>query len=113
MKVVLKETVFDRIMERIHQARRDNRKVDYIVVSETEYRELRQDDRHYYMMSNCLKFAAPGEVQRDAKFRTWEFRLRKEHWNDRRFGAECVRVASSEEFMGYPLVAVPDDYMPD
>lgn len=112
MKVVLKETVFDRIVERIRQARRDNRKVDYIVVSETEYRELRDDARLYSALSNCLKFAAPGEVQRDATFRTWEFRLRPQR-NHRPPLPPYIRVASFEEFMGYPLVAVPDDYMPD
>lgn len=117
MKVVLKETVYDRIRDRLSKAERDNRKVDYILVSEAEYRELRDDRRTYRALSHQFARALPGdEARRNATFRTWEFRLRsgwRRNSEAHRDAHEFIRVASFDEFMGYPLVAVPDAYMPD
>lgn len=112
MKVVLKETVFDRILERIAAVKRENRLVDHIVVSDREYRELRDDyrtDRHLRYPHTRWINEAPA---RDATFRVWDFPVRPSH-RGRPGTNPHIRVASHDEFMGYPLVVVPEPYMPD
>jgi hypothetical protein len=45
MKVLLKTTVYDRIVKDLEQARRDDRAPDCVVVTQNEYAELRADGR--------------------------------------------------------------------
>ena len=55
MKVVLKITVLDRILKDMDDARRQNRAVDYIIVSDSEYDELRSDCRTRFGTSSvCM-----------------------------------------------------------
>jgi hypothetical protein len=106
MKVHLKETVLDRIIERVYQAKRDNRVVEYITVTPPEYAELRNDGRARVYVQNDYSFMRPSDIDCGATtLDTLDFDVKPK-------AGDCMgqryRVASHEKFMGVPLFVVPE-----
>lgn len=117
MKVVLKKTIYDRLMERLNDAKRERREVDYIVVSERERADLMADRRTLFNMGRTgCSFMDSAEAA-DTPFKTWEFRLRPEQLRAKRgesgYRPEYIKVTTTETFCGYPLLTVPAEYLPD
>jgi 7-keto-8-aminopelargonate synthetase-like enzyme len=113
MKVVLKVTVIDRLIEEFAKAARNNREVDYVVISERESREMHQDWRYFdYVQSPRFGLRNGEAVDAKATFRCLEFEytgpknMRGTQYQYRRFGE------SFHTFMGVPIFVVHEDYMP-
>jgi hypothetical protein len=111
MKVVFKVTVYDRIVERLHEGVRQGRKPEYIVVTREEYAELRNDERTYSSLSPRFNYLTPSErAPAEATFTVREF--------PRTSGGDClnrhdrIRVVSHENFQGVPLFGVPAAFHP-
>ena len=109
MKVVLKITVLDRILEDLSKAARAHRTVDYVVVTPAEYAELGRDMRVYSHMESPLGLSAIGATPSNATFHTWEFAYQG---HDPHLHGRRLRVASHEKLGGYPLLVVPAEYHP-
>lgn len=111
MKVVLKVTVIDRLLEEFAKAQRNNREVDYVVISERESHEM-HSDRRYYDYVQTPRFGLDREVDAKATFRCQEFEytgpknMRGTQYQYRRF-AEAFYT-----FMGKTIFVVHEDYMP-
>lgn len=72
MKVVLKVTVIDRLIEEFAKAARSNREVDYVVISERESFDMRHDRRYFDYVQSPM-FGLGREVDAKATFRCLEF----------------------------------------
>jgi len=51
MKVIYKPTIYDRIMDAIRYAKKDDLMIDYIEVDKQEYSQLRRRLTHQYCVS--------------------------------------------------------------
>lgn len=111
MKVVLKVTVYDRISADIQKAHHDRRVVDYVVVSQQEYDELRVDDRSYGALeSPYMRFTPNHDIAADATMRVYTFERTTPRTTAA--GRNAIQVVSYETFMGKPLVVVPKEFLP-
>ena len=97
MKVVLKPSVLDAIYERISDAKRCNRKVDYILVTRQEYDEVRCEAVPNWALSAAA-------IPRDVTVRTVELEHPYKKYDSYRF-------ASYETLYGFPLYVVPPEYI--
>lgn len=114
MKVVAKRTVLDRIMEDINKLRREDREVDYVVVTDEERRELHMDHRCDRYLGNSYRWCV-SSMPMDATFKTWEFtRTVHPSQSSAQFrGRDHIRVTNhGETFCGFPLLVVPADFHP-
>lgn len=109
MKVVLKTTVLDRIIEDIDKARRAGRLVDYVLVTPEEYAQLRNDGRADRVVENNLYRFPPRDVSPCDTFKTWDFAYQGTHPN---LHGRSIRVPGNETIYGYPLLVVPAEYHP-
>lgn len=116
MKVILKETVVDRILRDLSEANRKGRMVECIVVTSEEDRELRKDVRffdyvHSDLLSPFVNYAAGKLAVEELKVTTRDFALDKRCYPA---GARrpILRVASTCTFQGVPLYVVPKEYHP-
>lgn len=113
MKVVLKVTVFDRILADLEKAARDNREVDYIAVTPEEHAELRRDRRSDYALeSDFMRFGMDDIDPMKATFTTREFEFTGDPRKHRPIRGRRLCVPSNANFMGKPLFVVPEEYMP-
>lgn len=110
MKVVLKTTVLDRILEDITKAERENRLVDYVLVTPDEYAKLRHDTRAERAIYSVFP-DYPGSATSDpfATIKTWDFEY--QGTNPARYQRR-IRVVSNLTIYGYPLLEVPAEYHP-
>ncbi|SEJ84829.1 hypothetical protein [Achromobacter sp. NFACC18-2] len=109
MHVAIKQTVLDKILKRIHEIKRDNREPEYIVVSHEEYAELRADRRwHAYVDYPTFGFVStsPADVQLTCETRTFE------RQRGPRTGHPFIKALTNAKLMGYPLYAVPAEFVP-
>lgn len=117
MHVAIKQAVLDKILERIHQIKRDNREPEYIVVSHDEYAELHRDLRAFNYIRNdyYASLRDPSGAERvrlgELTVETREFKLRDSH-RGRASAHPYIRTFSREKFMNIPLYVVPSEYMP-
>ena len=111
MKVFPKVRVLDRIMEDIHKLRRDNRQADYVVVSEEEWCDLRDDRRMrdflIYPLYAVSSAAAPSHASMTMTTRDFPRTAPAGRW-----GSEYRRVVSEGKFDGADIFVVPDEFMP-
>lgn len=98
MKVVLKPTVIDAIYERIDDAKRRNREVDYILVTSEEYAEI-------VRWSSSPQRSAHISPSYEA-FQTISLEnLHQKH--------ATKRFASQGKLLGFTLYVVPPEYIPE
>lgn len=112
MKVVLKTTVLDRIIEDIEKAKRAGRLVDYVLVTPEESAQLRYDLRaDRFIESALLRYVAgpKSSVQDQSTFKCWDFAYQG---TTPELHGRRVRVTSSDTICGYPLLVVPAEYHP-
>ncbi|BAP34915.1 hypothetical protein AVU43_gp21 [Ralstonia phage RSJ5] len=111
MKVILKTTVVDRILESLSAARRDRREPDCIVVTHEEYAELRKDMRGDYVLQSrlaaCLTRSDPPTYD-PIPVRYFE-RINHYCYPDAR---RCIAAVSDYTFHGIPLYVIPKEYHP-
>lgn len=114
MKVVLKVTVFDRIMEDISKARRENRAVDYVVVSPDEYVELCGDGRapRSFSYEPLYSFKSASAAFLDATMECRDFRIPNPTREDSARNNLVYRTVSRETIFGVKLYVVPKEYHP-
>ncbi|MHC0508769.1 hypothetical protein [Achromobacter aegrifaciens] len=114
MHVAIKQTVLDKILERIHQIRRQDREPEYIAVTPEEYSELRADRRQWRYVAPDIPACTAAQYRptvANVTLSTREFTLRDCHRG--RAGAHpFIRTYSREKFMDLPLYVVPTEYMP-
>lgn len=117
MHVAIKQTILDKILERIHQIKRQNREPEYIAVTPEEYRELCNDLRvRSYLRPDYLSYHDSSGTERirmgGLTFETREFRRRPGTVYDPSRRYPAYRTYSREKFMDLPLYVVPPEYMP-
>lgn len=112
MKVVLKVTVLDRIIEEFNKAARLDREVDYVAITPAEHVELRSDMRIARYLSNPLSYwSVPPDAAKELTMQTRDFPLLDTY---RGMGGRSpyIRCASYDQIMGKPLFVVPAEYCP-
>lgn len=107
MKVVLKVSVLDRIIEEFHKAARACREVDFVAVTRDEYAELRMDIRVHSYIHSGLDFRIATQAM-DAAVRTRDFQCLDASRSWRGYG-DYIRCVSYEQI---PLFVVPAEYCP-
>lgn len=111
MKVVLKVTVLDRIVEQFNKARAGRQEVDHVVISHDEYSELRGDRRCMDYISSPPIWCMPSDTSVSQELTIRDFEL----VNMAARGALArprYRAVSHETFMGAPLFVVHKDFCP-
>lgn len=99
MKLILKQTVIDKMMVAYHEAKRNMREPDCFALSHREYDEFRSDMRYnMYDSRPYMHVRASDRIDMDFK---------------RRDMAPSWTVMSDFTFMGVPVFVVPDEYLPD
>lgn len=113
MHVAIKQTILDKLLERIHQIKRSNREPEYIAVTHEEFVELRDDRRVFLYLDydRSALYAPNSTAAATAQFVTRDFALRDAH-RGRSGLCPSIRTYSRETFMGLPLYVVPAEYMP-
>jgi hypothetical protein len=107
MKVVLKYTVYDRLRDEIEKAQAGRRLVDYVVVTNDEYVELRNDERADYSELSPGYLTLSAEPQNATmEVKTFERKIQSIH------RSPYIRVVSREKFRGIPLYVVPQEFHP-
>lgn len=117
MKVVLKPSLLSRVWDRIKAARRDNREIDYILLTDVEYTQLRCETRkgEYRDEFELLPFpSGPSDTAAqaaDAKLFTLQLR---DPWFVNhpyyRGGPEYVKFARRGELFGCSVYVVPERF---
>ncbi|MCD9228610.1 hypothetical protein ACPPTR_08915 [Ralstonia pseudosolanacearum] len=107
MKVVLKETVYDRIKQKLYAAQYQRRTVDYIVVTPDEMRELMNDPRSYNSVErrSSTYWNNPHVAPSEPAFRTMTF-------TSRRVCGGTYTVYSDYTFRGIDIFTVAEEYHP-
>jgi hypothetical protein len=109
VKVVLKHTVYDRLYAELEKADAGRKLVDYVVVTQDEYEELKKDWRgaddlsYSYMRYNEMSDPQNATIE----FKTFE-RTVKRDWRE----SPYIRCVSHEQFRGVPLYVVPKEFHP-
>lgn len=102
MKVHLKVTALDRLVEKFISAQNEGREVDFVTVTPREYAELRHDLRCRTYISDDFSRAPNTDVlayeTRDFAIKPGSHKPQGSRW----------RVASHEKFMGRPLFVIPE-----
>lgn len=93
MKVVLKETVYDRIKKKLYEAQYQRREVDYILVTPDEWCELMGDPRQLGSVER-----KPGLTLNTKRFAS-----------QRAFGGSYAAY-SDYTFQGIDLFVVPEEF---
>lgn len=112
MKVVLKVTVVDRLLEEFAKAQRNNREVDFVAVTPQEMAELKNDLRsNIYVQFPMFDYIGKdAAVKVTYQARDFEYTgprdMRGTQYQWRRFRE------SFDTFMGVPIFVVPEEYMP-
>lgn len=111
MKLVFKDSIFDILNKRIYDAKRANKKIDYILVTEEEYADMRADRDYMHCMDYRVNYNPCAEINlgsMDATFRT----IRLEEPSRGRPGSRpYVNFASHLKFQGYDIYVVPARFM--
>ncbi len=102
MKVHLKSTIIDRLVERVHAAKSTGRQVEFITVYPREYMELRSDGRAWQYLSSGISFHASSVPPPDISLKDRSFLTSRGPRGDH------FVVASHETFMGFDLYVIPD-----
>lgn len=108
MKVVLKETVYDRIVHKLEHARLQRREADYIVLTPSELDELLRDYRSSgsVQYQPCAYSAFP-QSPADLAVSKRSFPSQR-----RGYGAPYYTTYATYTFRGIDLFAVPEEYHP-
>jgi hypothetical protein len=115
MKLILKTTVVDRILERIADARRRDREPDCIVITPEEQAELHHDRRiHTFVERESFYRVDPGEpISATSVMVTRDFERTSGYSTyDRCYGGRYLRCMTREKFMGIPVYVVPLEFHP-
>jgi hypothetical protein len=105
MKAVFKRTALDRVMEIIHNAMRDRKTIDYIVVTPQEWSELRSTEFGYHL--NYPSYKSMSATQ-SMVFDYVDLKLRDDRsgYYTRSFMIEQVTVCDQR------IVVAPIEYHP-
>ncbi len=108
MKVVLKETVYDRIKQELYKAYCNGREVDYIVVTPSELQELLCDRRSAGSVQyQPVAYTTYQQSVADITVKKREFPTRK-----RGYGNPYYTALSTYTFRDIDLFAVPEEFHP-
>jgi len=112
VKVVAKVTVLDRILEDIRKLHRENREVDYVVVTPDEYAELRSDRRIAALMQYPFSDLMTGEDISKATFTTRDFELTDTSRASYAKGPMRYRTYPQGSIHGADIYVLPKEYHP-
>jgi hypothetical protein len=109
MKVIPNVTVIDRIRADLAAVISGRRTPDYVVVTEDEYKELREDPRVWQCLEpSWMMPISATETPAETTFETKTFERRgpcDDHYR-------TIHAVSHEKFEGVPLYVVPKEYHP-
>lgn len=110
MKIVFKDSIFDVLSKRISDAHRANKKIDYILVTEEEYADMRADRYFMHHMDYRVNYGAPGDIgSMNATFKT--IQLKEPDYPHRGARSPYMCFQSSIVFQGVDIYVVPKRFM--
>lgn len=110
MKIVFKDSIFTILGQRIMDAKRANKRIDYILVTEEEYADMRGDRDFMHSMNYRINYGGAGDIgSMNTSFKVIElkdpdYRGSPHHPQYMRFASHCV-------FQGVDIFVVPSRFM--